>query len=243
MKPSILIPSLLAVAVSGASAQTYVFQDGLGGYAGTRDTQVRSNETASPGDSRDTNYGVEPSMSIDGDDGSPGAKPNHGLIRFDGVFGAGGVQAGDTILSATLSVYAFDPGSGMTVHDLLIDWDESLVTWNSLGNGIQAAGSEAATVPVATIGANNNLANVGIGWLNFDVTASLQGMQAGTLPGHGWALLPFAAGTNGIDLYTREYAGDATLRPLLSVTVVPEPATLLLMSLGVAGVAVARRRR
>lgn len=243
MKPSILTAALLALAVSGASAQTLVFQDGLAGYTGTRDTVVRSNETASPGDSRDVNYGAEPSMSIDGDDGSPGAKPNHGLIRFDGVFGPGGIQAGDTIVSATLSVYAFDPGSGMSVHDLLIDWNENLVTWNSLVAGIHADGSEAAATPRASIGANNSTANVGIGWLNFDVTASLQAVQAGTLPGFGWAFMPFVAGTNGIDLHTSEFAGDPALRPLLSVTVVPEPATLMLMSLGAAGLIAARRRR
>ncbi len=239
-----LIAALLALAGSAPlHAQTYVFQQGLAGYAGTQDTMVRSNETASPGDSRDTNYGGAINISVDGDDGSPGAKPNHGLIRFDNLFGAGGIQAGETIVSATLRVYAFDPGSGLSVHDMLGGWNENTATWNSLGGGIQANGVEAASTPLATIGANNSSANISTGWLSFDVTASLQAVQSGTLPGFGWALLPFELGTNGIDLYTSEYEADASLRPLLSVTVVPEPGSLALMALGLAGLGLAARRR
>ena len=251
--------AVAAALAAGASApalaqqsQTLTFQQGVNGYTGTQDAIVRSNETAtgsgqsSSGDSRGRNFGALDFMSIDGDDGSPGSKPNQGLIRFDNVFGsgAGQIKASDTIVSATLSLEVFDVGSGMTVHDLLVDWSQGTVTWNSLVNGIQLNNVEASSTALASFGANNSSGNVAVGTLNIDVTSSLQGMQAGTLPGFGWALMPFASGTNGIDIHASEYA-IAHVRPLLTVQVaaVPEPEALglLLAGLGVVGM-VARRR-
>lgn len=241
-----LIAAALITLSATATAQTLQFQQGLAGYTGTQDTMIRSNETAGTGDSRDVNYGGELFISVDGDDGSPGAKPNQGLIRFDNLFGAGPglIQPGDTITSATLRVFVFNPGSGMTVHDLLAPWAQGSVTWNSFGNGVQTDGIEAAAAPVASFGANNSSENVAVGWLSINVTASLQAVQAGTLPGLGWALMPFVTGTNGIDFHSSEYTFDAALRPELSVAIVPvpEPATWLLMALGATAL-VARRGR
>jgi hypothetical protein len=236
---------VLGLFAAGASAQTLVFQQGLGGYAGTQDTMVRSNETAGAGDSRDTNYGAEAFISVDGDDGSPGAKPNHGLVRFDNVFGTlpGQVQPGDIITGATLRLYVSNPGSGMALHDMLAPWSQGSVTWNSLAGGVQTDGVEAAVSPVASVGANNTGENVPTGWLSINVTSSLQGAQSAALPGLGWALLPFVAGTNGIDFHTSEFALDAALRPELSVSVVPEPGTWALMLGGALLLGAAHRAR
>jgi hypothetical protein len=255
--PTLFPVTLLAAALSAQAAQaaptvTLTFQEGVNGYTGTQDTMVRSNETAmgsgqsANGDSRDLSFGSLDFVSVDGDDGSPGNKPNHGLIRFDNLFGAaaGQIKASDTILSATLTLVVFDPGSGMSVYDMLTSWSESS-TWNSLVNGIQTDGVEAAATPIATFGANNSNANVKNGNLVIDVTSSLQKTQAGLLPGYGWALIPFTNGTNGVDFYSSEYA-IANLRPLLTVEVmpVPEPQTyaLILAGLGLVGW-IARRRR
>ena len=245
MKLHLSTALMLGMFVSGASAQTLVFQQGLGGYAGTQDTMVRSNETAAPGDSRDTNYGAEVFVSVDGDDGSPGSKPNHGLVRFDNLFGtlAGQIQPGDIITSATLRVFVSNPGSGMTVHDMLAPWAQGTVTWNSLVGGVQTDGVEAGATPVATFGANNSAENVPTGWLSINVTSSLVSAQSGALPGLGWAMIPFVAGTNGIDFHTSEYAVNAALRPELSVSVVPEPGTWALMLGGVMLLGAATRAR
>jgi len=58
--------------------------------------------------------------------------------------------------------------------------------------------------------------------LTLDVTASLLAQQAGSLPGYGWALLPWpTAGWNGVDLDTSEAAAVLN-RPLLT-TPCPSP--------------------
>lgn len=245
-KQSIAVAALLAATGAAQAAQTYTFRDGVNGYNGTRDTMVRSNETASPGDSRGVNYGLLDFVSVDGDDGSPGAKPNQGLINFEGIFGNGAnqIKATDTILSAKIALEVDNPGSGLTLHDMRVVWNETTVTWNSLVGGVQADGIEAVATPILTLGANNGSENVGTGPLLLDVTSSLQAVQAGTLPGYGWAMIPFAAGSNGIDFHTREF-GDVALRPTLMVEVspVPEPEAYALMLSGLALVGFALRRR
>jgi hypothetical protein len=155
-------------------------------------------------------------MSIDGDDGEPGSAPNHGLIRFENLIGTAVTQipAGSTINSATLRLTVFDPGSGLNVHRMLTTWDES-ATWTSLAGGIQTDGSDAETTVLATVGANDANGNVPNGTLDLNVTAAVQAWANGSA-NHGLALIPFLAGTNGIDVRTSESA-TAAERPALIV--------------------------
>ncbi len=187
------------------------FRDGTDGYAGTVDTEIRS-DSASQGIA----YGNNADMSIDGDDGDPGSAPNHGLIRFENLIGAAVTQipAGSTINSATLRLTVFDPGSGLNVHRMLTTWDES-TTWTSLAGGVQTDGSDAESTILATVGANDANGNVPNGTLDLNITAAVQAWANGST-NHGLALIPFPAGTNGIDIRTSEHSVAAE-RPALIV--------------------------
>jgi hypothetical protein len=242
MRITALVSNLLATAgvlVAGASAaQTYTFQQGLNGYAGTRDTMLAQSEPALA-------LGGQDFVSIDASDGG---LPNHGLLAFGGLFGtgAGQIKPTESIVSARLQLQIDSAGSGFTLHNMLIDWSEATATWNSFGGGIQANGIEAETTPFLSLGGNNGDSNVSEGLLTLDVTASLRRVQAGSVPGYGWAFLPFMPdGTNGVDFFSREYFATADRpRLIVEVTPVPEPQTWLLLIAGLAGAtAMARRAR
>lgn len=245
MRTSKLYISLIAAAAAtgaltsaGAFAATLSFQHGVNGYFGTSDTTLSSSDPTG-------NYGALDEVSIDASDGG---SPNHVLLRFDNLFGngVGQIKPSDAIISAKLRVVITSVGSGINFHDMLSNWNQASATWNSFGEGIQANGIEAAVAPFASIGANDGAANITGPILEVDVTASLQKVKSGNLPGNGWALLPFMPdGTNGVDFLTSE-AFTASDRPLLTVEVtpVPEPEAyaLFVAGLGLVGLAARRRR-
>jgi hypothetical protein len=237
-----LLPLAAAAAVvsvaTAASAQVLTFQEGVDGYAGTLDKEIRS----SGGDDANGDFGE---ISIDGDDGSPGRQPNHALIRFENVFGNGPNQIalGTGIDSATITLTIVNPGSGFTAHQMLVDWDESS-TWAGTpvfgGDGI-TPGSDAVAMPLSSFGADNASENVPTGKLVIDVTEAYQNFSAGATD-YGVGFVTFENGTNGIDFITSEsfFLDPIEDRPLLTVSV-PEPATASLLGLG--SLAMLRRRR
>lgn len=214
----------------------FVFQEGLNDYAGTEDKEIRS----SGGDS---DNGENISISVDGDDGSPGRQPNQALIRFSDIVGDGPGQLGadDPVEEALLILQVTNPGSGFTVHQMLADWDES-TTWEDLSGGVSADDSEALSAIVAMFGENNGGENVPVGTLEIDITDVVKQLQAGEIDAIDLALIPFGDGTNGIDFYTSEFSNQ-DLRPSLEITLVPEPSSLVLMALGSLAIMHRSRRR
>jgi hypothetical protein len=190
------------------------FQQGAGGYAGARDTTLR--QAAYNGGGPDVSGATLGALQIDDDSPSLTGADSQSVLRFTGVFSSGGgpVPVGSTIQSATLTLQVTDPGSGFRLHRMLRAWNDT-DTWNGWTNGIEANGVEAATGPDVTVGAGNATSNVLTGALNVDVTASVRAWAAGQ-ENWGWALLPFAGGTNGVDFASAE-AGTVSFRPKLTV--------------------------
>ncbi len=193
---------------------TLTFQQGLNGYTSALDTGLRG---AAPS----SNLGAGFTINVDADDA---ASPSQALLRFDNLFGSGAAQIpfGSTIDSATLGLQIFNSGSGLRVHRMLTAWTESS-TWNSLVSGVQPDDVEADSSPVGTLGADSASANVLTGARTVTVTSTVQSWGNGA-QNHGFALLPFPAGTDGLEFYSKEWSSSSQ-RPKLTVTfTAPAPA-------------------
>lgn len=223
--------AVIVVAPSIAAAQTVTFQEGVDGYMGTQDTFVINNFQS------DNPRGALDNVNVDGT--SP---EQHGLLRFDDIFGPGAehIPSGAIITSATLTLNLFNlTGQNDTgfVHRMLADWDEDTLTWdNALLNGntdggIQADGVEARTMASLNFDAGTS------GALVLDVTADLQAWADGE-SNFGWAFFNTVDDSYG---FSSSEEPTTSERPLLSVTYVPAPSTALLASLGI--LASIRRRR
>jgi hypothetical protein len=211
-----------------AWSDTISFQEGIGGYTGTQDTEIDQGDPT-------LSFGSATSVRVDllfnGGD-------VQGLLRFDGLFGAlpGQIPLGSTINSAvlTLNVTNSTLDGIISVYRMTTTWSESS-TWNSLVAGVQIGSETAASADAAQ-------AVTLTGATTFDVLASLQAWSSGA-SNFGWVI--FNSSTDGIAFDSSE-TGTAALRPLLAVdyTPVPEPGSLVLAGLaGAAALCVRRLRR
>jgi hypothetical protein len=168
------------------------FRQGASGYFGTQDTELHSNASAA------TPLGNNPVMTVDGDN----AGIAQGLIRFDDIVGTGPSQIppGATVVSAALSLNVIDPGSAVNLHRMMVDWNQSTATWDSLQNGVQSDGVESRAAAEAVF--------TGQSTMPVDVAASVQDWVAGD-PTFGWALLP--TGVDGIGFTSSESANPPYL--------------------------------
>jgi hypothetical protein len=212
---SCVVPTLVAALGFSTSAGAAVisFQHGVGGYTGGRDTFLNKQAP-------NTNYGLNPGLGIYG---LGTGQEYHALISFESIFGflPGQIVPGSTINSATLGVFntgITTPATG-AIHQMLVPWIDTVVTWNSLQDGANGAPiGELDPVP-----AYSGL--IGSGPLN--VTSIVQNWSNGAF-NFGFAFVPTSTG--GIFTQSNENA-NVIFHPLLTIDyTVPEPGTLLALT-------------
>ncbi len=211
--------------------ETIRFRQGVAGYAGAQDTEIRSGQ---PDSSQSGAAYVYTS-----DDEGAGLGDRQSLIRFDDIFGDAPGQIGpdQDVMLAKIRFNVIDPGSGVRLHRMLRDWSE-LATWNSLGGGISTDGIEALAAPDAFAGGSTTISAVPQYPLELDVTAALRAMRHGG-PNFGWALLPFDGGSNPVGLVSSNNF-TISARPELIVTVASRPVTTRTFQNGAGGYTGAR---
>ncbi len=183
---------------------TLVFRDGLDGYTGTVDTYL---DLGAPDADR---HLVETFLWHD--DTPTTSSQQHGLLRFDAIFGPGAIPAGATIRSAELALVIFDAcgGSAGSVSETTREW-ASTVTWNTFGPtpGVQPDDLR-TTVAAAPMLDGRNVV---------DVTASLAAWAADPTRNNGWIFSPFAMNGDACGVRSSEVI-DELSRPELTVTFV-----------------------
>jgi hypothetical protein len=189
----------------------FTFREGVAGYSGTQDAELRSGEPTTP-------RGNEQTISVDLSDGG---SITQGLLRFDNIFGDGPNQIpfGSTIIQGTLTFQATSGSDGrISIHRMLVNWDESS-TWSSFGgDGIQANNVEASSAEDGFL-----FPATGTGPRNIIVIDALQAWSNGA-GNFGWVFLNNS--TDGWDFASSENT-NIDLRPRLSVLAAPPtPGTL-----------------
>lgn len=181
--------------------KTASFRNGVDGYAGTIDSEI---------------WALAPTTILDGNINASTDADNDGgesqvLLRFDRIIGSepGQVPPNAVVHSARLLVSAFDQGSTVNLHRMLVPFDES-VTWNSMISGVSADGMEASrhkdSFTFGKIAANSSE-------IVFDVTDTVQLWVNGE-SNHGWVFLN--TGGNGWDFYVSEFE-NVEQRPKLVI--------------------------
>lgn len=180
---------------------TVSFRNGENGYAGTVDSEIWA---LAPTTILESN----PNASADADNDGGESQV---LLRFDDLTGdqSGQIPRNATVHSARLLVSAFDQGSTVNLHRMLVPFDRA-VTWGSMISGVSADGMEASrhkdSFTFGKIAANSSE-------IVFDVTDTVQRWVNGETS-HGWVFLN--TGGNGWDFYVSEFE-DIRQRPKLIV--------------------------
>lgn len=166
------------------------FQNGFGGYSGTIDTEIWA---LAPKTFLHKNPNASSDANNDGGESQV-------LMRFDNIIGSedGQIPPNSTIVNARLIVSAFDQGTTVNLHRMLVPFEEC-ATWDSMVSGVSADGFEASRQKDGfTFG---KIAASSSGAI-FDVRDTIQ-LWANGRKNHGWVFLN--TGGNGWDFYVSEF--------------------------------------
>lgn len=188
-----------------AAGRTVSFRYGVSGYTKTVDAEIWS---IAPTKSLLT----QGTMTTDGNNGGGESQV---LLRFEDIFGDAESQIPpqSRIVSAKLTVVAFDPGTTCYLHRLLVPWHKG-VTWDGMANGVSIDDIEASSVRDGFTFAEINMDKQ---LVEFDVTQTVQ-MWADGAVNHGWVFVN--TGSNGWDFYSSDWI-EPDARPMLEVTCQP----------------------
>jgi hypothetical protein len=225
---------LILVVTDSASAETATFRQGVNGYHGTTDLELRGGKTPidafpkggfappaaetkkpaeTPKKPAEPPKATATTVSVDLDSSG---QQSQALIRFDDIIGAGSGQipAGATVTKATLTLRATSAGGQrIFVHRMLAPWDAEKLTWDAAtlaGNadgGIQADNKEAAA-PFTSFDSTKK------GDYEIDILPVVRLWVFGKEKNYGLAFT--CDSTNGWDFETAE-AKDEAHRPQLTV--------------------------
>ena len=155
-----------------------------------------------------------------------------GLVEFD----LSGLAGGGDMSSATLSLFhAWNPCSGCRydIFRVTSAWDEYAVTFDA------APGYDPTAVPSLVIDDDSQFL-----FRYWDVTPLVAGWLGGTYPNYGiWIEEVEVQGSAIAYFLSSDWNPDLGPRLTAEFTSVPEPGTLALLGLGLAGLGIARRRK
>jgi hypothetical protein len=177
------------------------FQQGIDGYRGTVDTEL---------------WEVAPTKVLEKQgtmtsDANNGGGESQILLRYEKIFGTdpGQIPPRSRIVSARLTVVAFDPGNTVFLHRVLVPWSGSS-TWNSMSAGLSSDDLEATRLRDGFTFGDIVMDKQQV---DFDVAGAIQSWANGA-PNHGWVFIN--TGSNGWDFYSSDWH-ETDLRPSLVV--------------------------
>jgi hypothetical protein len=194
------------------SAQSADFQQGVNGYSGAHDAEIREG-------SPDANNGLtDTQLEVDGEDGGTELSI---LIRWDNL----SIPAGTVIVASSVTVSVFNPGAQYAVHQVLRDWEEGQVTWNSAATNQPWAtfGARGATDRGPNVGTlSGSTGNVKIDFNAAGIAMVQSWLATPSSSNFGIVIANPGGATDGVDLYSSEYQ-TPTQRPKLSILYAPAP--------------------
>jgi hypothetical protein len=188
---------------------------GYGEYYGAADTALSEVGHATPWPEGRTKAPQE-GLLIDWPDGGT---PNESqvLLRFDNFVGTNywQVPSNAVVVSAELLVYINNTGDGGRLFRMLIPWDATNDTWDSMGEGVQADDVEARSIYESQLGVEDGSGATGTGMVSIGVTPDVQAWVSGQA-NFGWVIKGWPLMTDGTSFTPSEYA-DVTQHPRLRV--------------------------
>jgi len=143
------------------------------------------------------------------------------LLRFTNLFGTGPGQipTNAVIVSADLYLDINDTGDASPLYRMLIDWDATNATWNSVGLGIYPDDQRARSAFDSQIGTVSANGATTVGTISVSVRPDVLAWQNGD-PNYGWVMPGWPGNTDGTGFSPSE-APNISDRPRLRVLWLP----------------------